>query len=87
MVRRRICTDRCFDADFCSIAWQVNFNLKVTSFEEDLQGLRNLLDLAVSSQYTVPPKFMFVSSIGVLASEYTPYTPTGADIHSLWLLT
>ncbi|TBU38867.1 acetyl-CoA synthetase-like protein [Dichomitus squalens] len=49
-------------------AWQVNFNLKVTSFEGDLQGLRNLLGNALSSPYTVPPKFIFVSSIGVLAN-------------------
>ena len=55
------------------VAWQVNFNLKVTSFEGDLQGLRNLLDFALSSPYTVPPRFMFVSSIGVLTSERSQF--------------
>ena len=59
--------NRCFDVDFCSVAWQVNFNLKVTSFEGDLQGLRNLLDLAVSSPYTVPPKLKKASYGGVNA--------------------
>ncbi|PIL27162.1 hypothetical protein GSI_10304 [Ganoderma sinense ZZ0214-1] len=49
-------------------AWQVNFNLRISSFEGNLQGVRHLLELALSSPYEVPPKVMFVSSIGVLTS-------------------
>ena len=63
------------DTDMRLIAWQVNFNLKVKSFEGDLQGLRNLLELALSSPYTVPPKVIFVSSISVLAREHS-HLPT-----------
>ncbi|KAM5543840.1 hypothetical protein V8D89_002457 [Ganoderma adspersum] len=52
-------------------AWQVNFNLKVSSFESDFLGLRHLLELSLSSPYVVPPKVMFVSSIGVLTNHKT----------------
>lgn len=62
--------DFCLDADGFVIAWQVNFNLRVSSFEGNLQGLRHLVELALSSPYVVSPKVTFVSSIGVLTSEY-----------------
>ncbi|KAI1792211.1 acetyl-CoA synthetase-like protein [Ganoderma leucocontextum] len=52
-------------------AWQVNFNLKVSSFEGNLLGVQHLLEFALSSPYVVPPKVMFVSSIGVLANHRT----------------
>lgn len=41
----------------------------VSSFEGDFLGVRHLLELALSSPYVEPPKLMFLSSIGVLASE------------------
>ncbi|CAE6475171.1 unnamed protein product [Rhizoctonia solani] len=47
-------------------AWQVNFNLALQSFEPNIRGTRNLLDLAFSS--TAPtglPRFAFASSISV----------------------
>ncbi|TFK80331.1 acetyl-CoA synthetase-like protein [Polyporus arcularius HHB13444] len=46
-------------------AWRVNFKLALASFETELAGLRNLIEVALSSPYTVPPKLQFVSSIGV----------------------
>ena len=54
-------------------AWQVNFNLSLSSFEPDLRRLRNLIDLSFHSPYTIPPKVMFVSSISVVGRECAPY--------------
>ncbi|KAI0822423.1 acetyl-CoA synthetase-like protein [Trametes gibbosa] len=55
-------------------AWTVNFNLSVVSFERDIQGARNLVDLAISSPYKNAPSIIFVSSIGVF-SNYEGPTP------------
>nr|VWP02499.1 M protein type 1 [Ganoderma boninense] len=48
-------------------AWTVSFVLSLRSFETDLRGTRNLIDLALSSPYSEPPRFLFISSIGVFA--------------------
>ncbi|KAI9065204.1 acetyl-CoA synthetase-like protein [Trametes sanguinea] len=49
-------------------AWKVDFKLFVQSFEMDIQGARNLVDLAISSPNRQAPTVVFVSSIGVFAS-------------------
>lgn len=48
-------------------AWTVNFNLGLPSFEPNIKTLRNLVDLALSSPRESPPKFLFESTVGVLA--------------------
>ncbi|RPD79489.1 acetyl-CoA synthetase-like protein [Lentinus tigrinus ALCF2SS1-7] len=48
-------------------AWRVDFKLTLASFEADLLGLRNLIELAVQSPYGEAPKLQFVSSIGILS--------------------
>ncbi|KAI0050801.1 acetyl-CoA synthetase-like protein [Auriscalpium vulgare] len=48
-------------------AWRVDFNLSLSSFEELITGLRNLIDLSLSSPHREPPPFLFTSSIGVIA--------------------
>ncbi|KAH9848670.1 acetyl-CoA synthetase-like protein [Lenzites betulinus] len=53
-------------------AWTVDFNLSVVSFEPDIQGARNLVDLGISSPYKIPPSIIFVSSIGVFANYEGP---------------
>ena len=58
-------------------AWQVNFNLALSSFEPDIRRLRNLLDLSLRSPYTVPPTIMFVSSVGVVGRE------SSLDVHPI----
>lgn len=46
------------------LAWQMNFNVTVDNFERtQIAGVRHLIDLALSSRRTCPPKFIFVSSI------------------------
>ncbi|KAF7309227.1 Acetyl-CoA synthetase-like protein [Mycena kentingensis (nom. inval.)] len=48
-------------------AWMVNFNLILDSFEEQLTGLRGLLDLALSSTRAAPASVTFISSVGTVA--------------------
>ena len=50
------------------LAWKVNFNMSIASFEVDIQGVRNFVVLALSSPYTVPPVVVFISSVGVFTS-------------------
>ncbi|CDO77398.1 hypothetical protein BN946_scf184857.g4 [Trametes cinnabarina] len=53
-------------------AWKVDFNLSIQSFEMDIQGARNLVDLAISSPYCQAPSIVFVSSIGVFMNYQGP---------------
>ncbi|OSD00523.1 acetyl-CoA synthetase-like protein [Trametes coccinea BRFM310] len=53
-------------------AWKVDFNLSIQSFEMDIQGARNLVDLAISSPYRQAPTVVFVSSIGVFMNYSGP---------------
>ena len=54
-----------------STAWSVNLIKPLGYFEECLQGLRNLIDLALASPYYDPPRFVFVSSMGMLRSKFS----------------
>ncbi|KAI0332229.1 acetyl-CoA synthetase-like protein [Cubamyces sp. BRFM 1775] len=53
-------------------AWKVDFNMSIQSFEVDIQGARNLVDLAISSPYRQAPTIVFVSSIGVFMNYKGP---------------
>ncbi|KAF8901181.1 acetyl-CoA synthetase-like protein [Gymnopilus junonius] len=44
-------------------AWRLDFNLGLASFEPNIQGTRNLIDLARSSPYGSSVKILFTSSI------------------------
>ncbi|KAF8990609.1 hypothetical protein BDQ17DRAFT_1433645 [Cyathus striatus] len=46
-------------------AWTVDFNLSLISFENNIKGLRNLIDFAISSPHKSSVKFVYSSSIGV----------------------
>lgn len=52
------------------IAWPVNFNFLLNSFEGSVAGLRQLVDLSLSSPNPSPPPVCFVSSVGVLRSKW-----------------
>lgn len=74
-----------------NLAWRVDFNLSLSSFENTIEGVRALIDLALSSPRSAPPRFVFTSSIGVFRSAHvTPphysllvlTTPTVADHNS-----
>ncbi|KAK0480753.1 hypothetical protein IW261DRAFT_1685198 [Armillaria novae-zelandiae] len=47
-------------------AWRVDFKVSLRSFESNIKGLKALVDLSLSSVMCDPPKFIFISSIGVL---------------------
>ncbi|KAF7297348.1 Acetyl-CoA synthetase-like protein [Mycena indigotica] len=47
-------------------AWMVNFNLILPSFKAHIAGVRNLLDLSLSSALEKPAHLTFLSSIGVV---------------------
>ncbi|KAG1779119.1 putative aminoadipate reductase [Suillus placidus] len=44
-------------------AWRLDFNLALSSFDPHVRGMRNLIDLALSSPRHPKPRFMFTSSI------------------------
>lgn len=50
------------------LAWRVDFNLALTSFESNIRGLRNLVNFALSSPLTEPARIVFTSSVGTLRS-------------------
>lgn len=50
--------------------WRVDFNLSLQSFESNVKGVRNLVDLALSSPLPSPPRLLFTSSIAVLRREF-----------------
>jgi len=43
------------------VAWRVDFNLGLPSFESDIKGLRNMVDLALATNSLL----VFVSSVGI----------------------
>ncbi|TFK94521.1 acetyl-CoA synthetase-like protein [Polyporus arcularius HHB13444] len=49
-------------------AWKVDFNLSISSFAHDIQGTRNLVDLALGSPYATAPSIIFVSSVGIFTN-------------------
>ncbi|KAF8320371.1 acetyl-CoA synthetase-like protein [Clavulina sp. PMI_390] len=49
-------------------AWRLDFNLALKSFEPQIKGTRNLIDLALSSPNASSLRFVFTSSIGVFPS-------------------
>lgn len=63
-------------------AWPVHFNIPFSSFESSVESLRALVDFALTSPLSVPPKFLFTSSIGVIwnNNESTPEMQVSADI-------
>ncbi|KAG1853273.1 putative aminoadipate reductase [Suillus tomentosus] len=44
-------------------AWRLDFNLSLSSFDAHVRGMRNLIDLALSSPRQPKPRFMFASSV------------------------
>nr|POE56176.1 non-canonical non-ribosomal peptide synthetase fub8 [Quercus suber] len=46
------------------VAWSVNFRMKLMSFAKDnIAGVNNLINLALKSPNSVPPRFAFCSSV------------------------
>ncbi|KZT73708.1 acetyl-CoA synthetase-like protein [Daedalea quercina L-15889] len=47
-------------------AWRVDFVITLNSFEPQVQGVRSLVDFALSSPLPEPPRLVFESSMGTL---------------------
>ena len=53
-------------------AWAVNFSMRLSSFVNDhIAGLRNLINLALTSQKINPPHFLFCSSTASVLGPHT----------------
>ena len=52
------------------IAWKINLNLSLVSFDDSIRGVRALVDFAITSPLARPPHFVFVSSISVFISMF-----------------
>ena len=52
-------------------AWRVDFNLALSSFENNVKGTRRLVDLALTSPHPNPARILFVGSVSVFQSEST----------------
>jgi len=50
------------------VAWRLDFNLTLTSFEPNVRGTRNLIDFARSSHHSSNFRFLFTSSIATAQS-------------------
>ncbi|KAF9505928.1 hypothetical protein BS47DRAFT_1322053 [Hydnum rufescens UP504] len=55
-------------------AWRVDFNLSASSFEPLYKGLRDIINLALTSPYPSPPRVVFASSVSVF-SDWHSDTP------------
>ncbi|KAI0050775.1 acetyl-CoA synthetase-like protein [Auriscalpium vulgare] len=53
-------------------AWRVDFNVSLASFEPLIAGLRNVIDIALSSPHDTPPPILFTSSIAVVSGRDKP---------------
>ncbi|KAF8066748.1 hypothetical protein FPV67DRAFT_1496289 [Lyophyllum atratum] len=56
-------------------AWRVDFNVAVSSMEPLIAGTRHLINLALSSPRSTPPRFVFTSSIGVVRNWTQGFAP------------
>ncbi|KAF9650627.1 acetyl-CoA synthetase-like protein [Thelephora ganbajun] len=54
------------------IGWRVDFNLRLSSFESNVAGVRSLINFALESTLPTPPRFIFVSSVAVVGLAKTP---------------
>lgn len=49
-------------------AWRLDFNLSLAQFEPQIAGVKNLIDLALSSPLEEPATFVFTSSVGAVSN-------------------
>lgn len=65
-------------------AWPVNFQLSLSAFEPQLQGLHNLLNLAaLQSHSAAPAHFYFCSSVAVALATPAPAVIPEAPVSNL----
>ncbi|KAH8804476.1 putative NRPS-like enzyme [Xylogone sp. PMI_703] len=63
-------------------AWNVNFNLRLSSFERDcIAGLKNLIDLCLEAHGDKPATFSFCSSVGTVVRTQDKTVPEALPTH------
>ncbi|THU93668.1 acetyl-CoA synthetase-like protein [Dendrothele bispora CBS 962.96] len=64
-------------------AWTLNFAMTLSSFESQIKGVRNLVDLALSSPLYSQPQILFSSSVATIlgweSDSYIPETSLGPE--------
>jgi thioester reductase-like protein len=60
--------------------WRVDFNLGLSSFEPNVAGVRNLINFVLETKLPVPPRFIFVSTVAVIAREFVQSLLTGLSV-------
>ncbi|KLO13764.1 acetyl-CoA synthetase-like protein [Schizopora paradoxa] len=65
-------------------AYNVNFNMALSTFESNVSGLRKLMDFALASPRQETPRFIFTSSVGIVhnCAEQPPVSETLVDASS-----
>lgn len=53
----------------CSLAWRVNFDLAVASFESNIRSVRNFIDFSLTAHVATPARLLFISSVGIFTSK------------------
>jgi thioester reductase-like protein len=56
-------------------AWRLDFNLRLSSFESHVQGVRKLIDFSASSPLENPPRIFFTSSVSTVAGFKDGFVP------------
>ncbi|KAJ7730355.1 hypothetical protein DFH07DRAFT_969173 [Mycena maculata] len=56
-------------------AWQVNFNISLSTLEPLVAGTRHLVDFALSSPHPLPPRFIFISTAGIFRNSTGTVAP------------
>lgn len=65
------------------IAWPVNFNIRLQSFESHIRGLHNLLRFSLSIHRPEPAQVFFCSSISVALNTPPPASVAEAPVEDL----
>ncbi|KAG6863133.1 nonribosomal peptide synthetase, partial [Termitomyces sp. T159_Od127] len=61
-------------------AWRLDFNLSLTSFEQNIQGTRRLIDLARSGPHPELVRFIFTSSVASAQAWGQPEVPFPEEV-------
>ena len=57
------------------LAWRVDFNLSLSTFEPFFTGLRDLIDIGLKSPLPTPPRLLFASSVSVFGGQLYSSVP------------
>lgn len=64
-------------------AWRVDFKISLASFESNVYGVRALVNLALESPLSPPPKLLFTSSIGVVQNSQDDRTVSEKPVDAI----